>query len=290
MNKYILKINYYLLIYLKINFKFFIFIIEYKKMSQASIDFDYNGRTITIQGKDNETMEYFCEGFANKAGIDIQKTELNFIYNGNFSQTFDKNQTFLQTANSSDLASKKMSILVAEKENEPQKDLFVKSNEIICPICLEYALISLKNYKISLYNCINKHQTNDILLTEFEKTQNINYCKITCGECDKKRSNIFKYEMAFCLECKKKLCPLCKGKHDTSHNLINYNQINFICQKHNDFFLKYCNKCNLNICMSCEEEHEDHDTLYFGSIIPKEKDLKNYIDELTKYKNILNEE
>jgi protein-L-isoaspartate(D-aspartate) O-methyltransferase len=96
--------------------------------------------------------------------------------------------------------------------------------------------------------------------------------------------------MAFCLECKKKLCPLCKGKHDTSHNLINYNQINFICQKHNDFFLKYCNKCNLNICMSCEEEHEDHDTLYFGSIIPKEKDLKNYIEELTKYKNILNEE
>ena len=260
-------------------------------MSQVTIDFQYNGGTITVQGKDNESMKAFYERFANKAVINIQEKELIFSYNGKWNNNFDENQTFLQTSNSLDKSRKKMVILVAENmENEPQEELFVKSNDIICPKCGKFSLISLKNYKITLSDCQNKHNVNNILLHEFEKTQNINYSKITCGVCGQKRSNIFKYDLSFCLNCQKNICPLCRNKHNNSHSIINYDKMNYLCKEHNDFFSKYCNDCEKNICMSCEEEHEDHDTLYFGSIIPKKNDLKNSIEELKQYIDIFNEE
>ena len=260
-------------------------------MSQVTIDFQYNGGTITVQGKDNESMKAFYERFANKAVINIQEKELIFSYNGKWNNNFDENQTFLQTSNSLDKSRKKMVILVAENmENEPQEELFVKSNDIICPKCGKFSLISLKNYKITLSDCQNKHNVNNILLHEFEKTQNINYSKITCGVCGQKRSNIFKYDLSFCLNCQKNICPLCRNKHNNSHSIINYDKMNYLCKEHNDFFSKFCNDCKKNICMSCEEEHEDHDTLYFGSIIPKKNDLKNSIEELKQYIDIFNEE
>ena len=40
---------------------------------------------------------------------------------------------------------------------------------IICPQCGEHSLISIKNYKISLYDCKNRHKNDNILLNEFLK-------------------------------------------------------------------------------------------------------------------------
>ena len=135
--------------------------------------------------------------------------------------------------------------------------MFVKSNDIICPECGKYSLISIKNYKISLSNCQNKHNINNIPLDEFEKTQNINFSKITCGICGLKKSNIFKYELYFCINCQKNICPRCRSKHNNSHSLINYDEMNFLCLEHNDFYSKFCKDCVNNICMACEENHED---------------------------------
>ena len=260
-------------------------------MSQVTVEFQYNGETITIQGKDNESMKVFYERFANKAAINIRETGIIFSYNGTWNNNFDENKTFIQTANSLDKQRKKMVILVAEsRDQEPQEELLQDSDDIICPKCEKFALMYLKNYKISLSNCQNNHNTNNILLPEFEKTQKINYSKITCGFCGQKKSNIFKYELYFCFDCKKNICPLCRNKHNKSHNIIDYDKLNFFCKEHNDFFSKYCNDCKVNICMSCEEEHEDHDTIYFGSIIPKKKDLNSSIEELKKYIDSFKEE
>ena len=260
-------------------------------MSQVTVEFQYNRETITIQGKDNESMKVFYERFANKAAINIRETGIIFSYNGTWNNNFDENKTFIQTANSLDKQRKKMVILVAEsRDQEPQEELLHDSDDIICPKCEKFALMHLKNYKISLSNCQNNHNTNNILLPEFEKTQKINYSKITCGFCGQKKSNIFKYELYFCFDCKKNICPLCRNKHNKSHNIIDYDKLNFFCKEHNDFFSKYCNDCKVNICMSCEEEHEDHDTIYFGSIIPKKKDLNSSIEELKKYIDSFKEE
>ena len=47
--------------------------------------------------------------------------------------------------------------------------------------------------------------------------------------------------------------------HDNSHNIINYNDKNYICRKHNEKFVKYCKECKENICMLCQNEHKNHD-------------------------------
>jgi molybdopterin converting factor small subunit len=37
----------------------------------------------------------------------------------------------------------------------------------------------------------------------------------------------------------------------------------------------YCETCNKNICIFCEQEHEDHDIIRLGKLIMKEKDFEN---------------
>ena len=51
-----------------------------------------------------------------------------------------------------------------------------KSKDIICPECKENILIKLEDYKIIMYNCKNNHN-KQILLEEYENTQNIAYLK-----------------------------------------------------------------------------------------------------------------
>ena len=49
----------------------------------------------------------------------------------------------------------------------------------------------------------------------------------------------------------------------------------FKCSVHNSNFIKYCNKCDKNICSKCEEEHQNHKILFFKGIISNELGLKN---------------
>ena len=118
-------------------------------------------------------------------------------------------------ANEFDKKRMKMNILVAENINV-ENDLIIKSKEIICPSCGNYIHMNLNNYLISLYGCENNHTKKYIPLQEFENTQYINYSKITCGLCGKKRSNIFENEMHRCLNCKINLCLLCRNSHNKS--------------------------------------------------------------------------
>ena len=54
------------------------------------------------------------------------------------------------------------------------------------------------------------------------------------------------------------LCPICKINHDNNHKIINYNDKEFKCGIHNENNISYSNKCNKNICMSCENDHNEH--------------------------------
>ena len=59
--------------------------------------------------------------------------------------------------------------------------------------------------------------------------------QIKCDICkDRNKSNTFNYEFYICYECK--ICPLCKSKHDNTHTIINYDNKNNICNKHNEIF------------------------------------------------------
>ena len=75
-----------------------------------------------------------------------------------------------------------------------------QSNGIICPECKESILIKIKDYKINLYECKNGHSLKNILLKEYEKTQNINLSKIICEIC--KINNKNNDEIYTCFNCK----------------------------------------------------------------------------------------
>jgi len=88
-----------------------------------------------------------------------------------------------------------------------------------------------------------------------------------------------------CNKCNINLCPLCKYKHDKNHNIINYNDKNYICKKHNDRYIKYCKECKENICFLCTNEHKDHNMIELLNIIPNNNEL---LKEMEKMKEIIN--
>ncbi len=96
-----------------------------------------------------------------------------------------------------------------------------------------------------------------------------------------------------------KLCQICKLNHDNNHNIINYNDKDYICRKHNEKFVKYCKECKKDLCFLCEKEHQNHNNIYLGDIIvnkdeilKENKELRNIIDKLKmnieEIKEILN--
>ena len=62
--------------------------------------------------------------------------------------------------------------------------------------------MDIKDYKINLYECIYGYKKENILLNEFEETQNINLFNIICDICNKNNKCI-SYNNIFykCLTC-----------------------------------------------------------------------------------------
>ena len=76
----------------------------------------------------------------------------------------------------------------------------------------------------------------------------------------------------------------CKENHDLSHNIIKYDQKKYLCSKHNNSFIKYCEDCCLNICYLCTNEHAYHKTI---SIIDINKDIEKSKNKLKDFRIIL---
>ena len=97
--------------------------------------------------------------------------------------------------------------------------------------------------------------------------------QIKCDKCkNNSKSDTFNNKFFICYECHMKLCPLCKSIHDKSHSIINYDDKNYIYIKHDETFLKYCEGCKIDLCLSFVNEHKDHKViLYEDKLI----DMKN---------------
>ena len=178
------------------------------------------------------------------------------------------------------------------KDNKSNEN--IKSKEIICPKCEKSCNIDIFDYQILLYGCKNNHKTNNIFFKEFELTQIKDKNKIICDYCkESKKYKLLDDEFYYCFKCKKKICSSCELNHDKNHNIVNYEQKNFICHKHNKFYSSYCKACTKNICELCEESHKNHEIINFEDILPNINELKmktNKINiEITKLKDNINE-
>ena len=255
----------------------------------ATISFIYNGDIIKIQSKFNEKMKDICNKFAIKNTVDINK--IQFLYDGN---QINFELTLNEQANSLDKQRKEMSVLVYDNATIITDNSLIKSNEIICPKCFENCRIKFKDYRIQLYGCKNGHEMKNILLNEFNNLQYINEANIICDICKNlNKSNAHNKQFFKCLTCNNNICPLCKSIHNKSHNIIDFNKKNYICNIHNDLFISYCNVCNVNLCYSCEEEHKNHNIIVYRDIFSNLNDIQKELNKFEKtidnFKNIIND-
>ena len=255
-------------------------------MSKAKAVITYNGEKTEVQCLSNEKLRNIFERYGTKAVIDINN--ISFLYNG---RQINEDLNFEEILNKEDKLSNEINIIGIEK-NIKKKEIkeihsnLKKSKDIICQECQENILIKIEDYKINEYNCKNGHEINNILIKEFYNNQMIDISKIICGNCkEKNKANTFQNVFYRCLTCNINICPLCKSIHDEEHVIINYENINYICIKHNEAYAKYCNDCEKDICMKCEKNHKNHKAVYYGDILPNED---NYLKELREYLNKFN--
>ena len=253
-------------------------------MFNFDIDFTFEGFSTIVQIDGNEPMEKATDKFFIKTGLEISSTYF-FLYRGNQISLSEK---IANIANKFDRENKKMSILVQAFES----DVFKKEiKNIICPKCKEICFINIDNYKISLNNCKNKHQMENILISGFDTQQNIDLKAIKCDICKIKDKDSSNNKMFYkCFKCNMNICPQCKIGHDRTHKIIDYDDKDFNCIAHIQPFKSYCKNCNENLCPSCQDEHNEHEIIEFNDIMPDESTLKTSLKELKKKIRLLKKE
>ena len=58
---------------------------------------------------------------------------------------------------------------------------------------------------------------------------------------------------------------------------------------HNDSYTNYCNKCKMNICTICEEEHQGHDKILLNNMMINKNKLMDKLNELRIEKDKFND-
>ena len=255
-------------------------------MSTAT--FNFNGFPTKIQCSNEDKMEDICKKYAFKIQNDFNK--LQFLYGGN---QVKLDSTFNEIINSIDKEANNMNILVFETTPQPENinNSLVKSKEVICPECGEICMFKIKDFKITLFGCKNKHEKNNIFLKDFYKLQYIDESKIICDNCKNNKSNSYNKQFFTCLTCKKNFCPLCNSSHKQSHDTIDYDKKNYICNTHKDSFISFCTDSKDNLCIQCEQNHKNHNIILFRDIFTNIDDIKtnmqNFKLEIDSLKNAI---
>ena len=253
----------------------------------ATVSFTFCGAETKVQCDKTSNMREIIRNFGIKRQID-NVDNLYFIYGGN---KLNSDLTFEQAASNIDKENNEMSVLVFQNEDEATKvEGAVKSDNIICPKCKENCIFSIKNYKIRLSDCKNGHDVKNILLDEYEKTQMINENNIKCGKCNKTKFKSYKKMFYRCLTCKQNTCPLCKKSHeDQKHKIIDYDNVDYVCEMHNDFYFSYCFECKNNLCISCKRNHDkNHKMISFENIVPNDDEIKEELKNFNSKINVIN--
>ena len=246
-------------------------------MKEVEVEFNYNGTKVIVQCNPNDKMKGIIKKFITKCNIE---NEIYLLYDGN---TVNTELTYNEVANNYDKSRNHMNVIAKEEETEDELSSNLKKSKfILCPECNENSLISIKEFKITLYKCKNQHIKENIQFNEFDKTQYIDETKIKCNKCNKSKSETFGNQFFICFSCNYNICPLCKTVHDKSHYIIDYDQKDFICRTHKDPYVYYCNDCNNDICTLCEKGHNNHKIITYGSIMPDVDEVKKEVKDLNK--------
>ena len=240
----------------------------------VEVEFNYQQIKTVIQSNLDDLFENIIKKYVQKSNLDINN--IYFISNG---KTLNKKDKLESIMSELEKRNKKIIILVYSINStiNIENTNIKKSNDIICPECKEICRYEIKNYKIKLFDCKKGHIKENIKFDEFENIQSYDISQIKCDKCkNKNKSNTFNNEFYICYECKMNLCPLCKSIHDKTHSIINYDNKNYICNKHNEILFKYCEECKIDLCLSCINGHKNHNLIsYEDNLIDIEKIRRN---------------
>ena len=217
--------------------------------------FNYNQVQTLILANLNDSFNDVIQKYANKAQLDINNVQ--FFSNG---QKISNNEKVKNILNQTEKSINRKIILVLSINSTINNinTNMIKSKDIICPTCKEICIYEIIDHKIKLYGCKNGHEIDNIKLDDFNNKQNIDISQIICDKCkNNSKANTFNNEFFICYECKMNLCPLCRSIHNKTHTIINYDNKNYICNKHNDVFVIYCNDCKIDLCFSCINRHKN---------------------------------
>ena len=253
------------------------------------VEFTFNGIKTLIQCNSKDTFKNIIQKFIIKIGKNINN--LYFLYSG---EIIKEELTFNELVNKEDKKRDKMCIIAleAEEDNSPRNNN-KKSKYIICPECKENIRLGIYNDKITLYECINNHIFKNLSLKEFGTTQNIDESKIYCGNCSITKNKTYKNSFNICYSCKLNLYPICTYSHNKTHKIIDYDLKTFICNKHYESFLSFCEQFKKDICLIYENAHKDHKVISYEAIIPNvdkiKKEIQNFKDKIDEYKDYIDE-
>ena len=239
------------------------------------IKFLYEGGIFPIQCNKNEKFKSIFNRFQTK----IENNSVYYLYKGNLIDKELKIEELIKEEDINNINILANNIIeINNNINKINKNNIVKSKYVICPECKEKIRIKINDYKIKLYNCKNGHNIDNILLEEYENTQEIDISEIKCKNCNINNIiNSFDNDFYVCNTCKKNICPLCISFHNKNHSIINYENKEYICEKHNKFYIKYCNSCKINICLYCDNMHNTHEIISYENIFPDIDELENKI-------------
>ena len=249
--------------------------------------FNFEGKSTSVQCNENDKMIDICKKFCGKVGKEIDN--VFFLFQG---EKIDLEKQFKDMVPKSSENKNKLTILVNDSSDDSKKNTIVDSKQVICPDCEQKSIrLKMKNYQISLFDCDNGHSYHGIKTEDYFQTQKIDLAKIKCDKC-KTQNKSESYNNMFykCCQCKQLLCPLCKNSHDKSHPIINYDDKCFICENHGEFYIKYCNDCQRNLCRICEPDHKSHKMTYFVDIMPNKEITVNSLNEMEAKINKLKED
>ena len=255
------------------------------------VEFTYNDDKYFVQCNAEDKIKDVIFKFMNKVGK--QRKNMVFLYNG---LIINEELTFNQCANRLDKSRNNMNVIAFESQGaneDPVKKK--KSNYIICPQCKESAYLSIKDFKISITDCKEKHKTENLELKELGETQMIDQSKIYCDKCHTLKSDTIDNKFFICNTCKMNLCPRCCDEHDNTHknSIIDYEDNQFFCKAHYIGYSHYCKDCKKDLCPLCLQEHEEHYIIAYQSImrelnIKKDEELKDIKEKIYQLKTIIN--
>ena len=249
------------------------------------IIFRYLSNDVLIPAIETETISIVLDRFCQK--VIKEKKNLCFLNNGSILNE----QLLITSIRPND--ENKIIILVNEINNYTGGPYFKKSENIICPQCKESIIISVKGYKIFLSQCKNGHKYDNLLLSQFNELQTEDISQILCGVCKKSKSQTFENKMYFCFDCKINICNLCVSVHDNNHNIIEYEKKNYICENDGEHFTSYCQTCKKNLCVSCENDHSQHEVIPFSKLMKNKNELikqnTNLKKDVDNFKKIIND-